>query len=258
MGRQTVGNLKAKAMGRSDCMTRTILDNVRPTLHGMTPYVPGKPISEVQKEFGLTDIVKLASNENPLGPSPFALKAIQQALPELHRYPDGNSQILKEVLAAVHQVDMQAVLVGNGSDEVIKLVAETFLEPGDEVVMPTPSISENWYAAQLMAAKPVPVPLNEDFSYDLEAVLAAVTARTKLVFLCTPNNPTGTYIREPELAAFLERLPGHVLVMLDEAYHEYVEANDAADGISLLKQGYPVAVMRTFSKLYGLAGLRVG
>ncbi|MGZ4107003.1 MAG: histidinol-phosphate transaminase [Tumebacillaceae bacterium] len=239
-------------------MSQEILNNVRKNLFDIDPYVPGKPISEVKKEYGLSEVTKLASNENPLGPSKKAQEAIIAALPDLHRYPDGGAVTLKEALSEAHGVPTEQILVGNGSDEVIKLISETFLDPGDEVVMPTPTFSQYWFGTQVMAATSVIVPLKENFEYDLEAMLAAVTDKTKLVYLCTPNNPTGTYIKKAELTAFLDRLPKRVLVALDEAYEEYVEAEDAAHGIDFLKAGYNVLVMRTFSKLYALAALRVG
>jgi histidinol-phosphate aminotransferase len=239
-------------------MSQEILNNVRKNLFDIDPYVPGKPISEVKKEYGLSDVTKLASNENPLGPSKRAQEAIIAALPDLHRYPDGGAVTLKEALCHTHGVAADQILVGNGSDEVIKLISETFLDPGDEVVIPTPTFSQYWFGAQVMGASSVIVPLQENFEYDLEAMLAAVTEKTKLVYLCTPNNPTGTYIKKDDLKSFLDRLPKHVLVALDEAYEEYVVAEDAAHGIDFLKAGYNVLVMRTFSKLYALAALRVG
>lgn len=239
-------------------MGGAIGSRVRPTILGIEPYVPGKPIEEVQREFGLSEVVKLASNENPLGPSPKVREAVVRAAASLHRYPDGGATHLREALARYYQVPESSLLVGNGSDELIKLIAETFVEPGDEVIVPTPSFSEYEFAARVMAGKTVPVPLGEGFRYELDAVLEAVTPRTKIIYLCTPNNPTGTYIPAAELEAFLRRVPEGVLVVLDEAYHEYVEAPDCGDGLVLLKQGYKVVVLRTFSKLYALAALRVG
>ncbi|ASS74853.1 histidinol-phosphate transaminase [Tumebacillus algifaecis] len=239
-------------------MSQEILINVRKNLFEITPYAPGKPISDVKREFGLTDVTKLASNENPLGPSKRAQQAILEALQEVNRYPDGGAVLLKEALSDAVGIPTQQILIGNGSDDLIKLTSETFLNPGDEIVVPSPSFSQYWFGAKLMDAKTVAVPLTSNFEYDLDAMLAAVTTKTKILFLCSPNNPTGTYIREEALQRFLDLVPSHVLVILDEAYNEYVTEADYAQGIDFLKRGYNVLVMRTFSKMYGLAGLRLG
>lgn len=239
-------------------MSDEILSNVRKNLQAITPYSPGKPISDVQRELGLDEIIKLASNENPVGPSKRAQEAILAALGELHRYPDGGAVNLKAALAAKYDIPAEQILVGNGSDDCIKLISETFLNPGDEVVLPNPSFSQYWFGTQLMAGTPVLVDLVDGFEYDFDAMLSAVTDKTKLLYLCSPNNPTGTYIRREPLRKFLDQVPEHVLVILDEAYAEYVEAVDYAEGIEFLKEGYNVLVLRTFSKLYALAALRVG
>ncbi|KEO85044.1 histidinol-phosphate transaminase [Tumebacillus flagellatus] len=239
-------------------MSQEILNNVRKNLQAITPYAPGKPISDVKREYGLEDVIKLASNENPAGPSPKAQEAIAAALWSLHRYPDGGAVDLKAALAATYHIPTGQILVGNGSDECIKMVSETFLNPGDEVVVPVPSFSQYWFGTQVMDGTLVQVPLADGFEYDLDAMLTAVTERTKLLYLCTPNNPTGTYLRKAELRNFLDKVPSHVLVILDEAYAEYVCAEDAANGIDFLREGYNVLVMRTFSKMYALAALRIG
>ncbi|HHY66281.1 histidinol-phosphate transaminase [Kyrpidia spormannii] len=239
-------------------MAGIIGSRARPAIMGIEPYVPGKPIEEVQREFGLKDVVKLASNENPLGPSPKVQEVLVKAAANLHRYPDGGAVILRRALAEYHGVPEAGVLVGNGSDELIKLIAESFVEPGDEVIVPSPSFSEYWFATQVMAGRTVPVSLDESFQYDPERILEAVTPRTKLMYLCTPNNPTGTYIPEKALTDLVRRVPEHVLVVLDEAYHEYVEAEDYGRGLPLIREGAHVVVLRTFSKLYALAALRVG
>ncbi|TCP54704.1 histidinol phosphate aminotransferase [Tumebacillus sp. BK434] len=239
-------------------MSQEILNNVRKNLFAIKPYSPGKPISDVKREFGLTDVTKLASNENPLGPSPKAQAAILAAVANVNRYPDGGAVSLKEALSANTGIPTEQILVGNGSDDLIKLTSETFLHPGDEIVVPSPSFSQYWFGAQLMDAKTVAVPLTAGFEYDLEAMLNAVTEKTKILYLCSPNNPTGTYLREADLQRFLDRVPSRVLVILDEAYNEYVTEGDTAQGIDFLKRGYNVLVMRTFSKMYALAGLRLG
>jgi histidinol-phosphate aminotransferase len=240
-------------------MSQEILNNVRKNLSSIQPYVPGKPISDVQREYGLSEIVKLASNENPVGPSKKAQAAVQQAVGDLNRYPDGGAVNLRAALAEHFGVSADQVLAGNGSDDCIKLISETFLGEGDEVVMPHPSFSQYWFGTQLMAGTPVRVELKPGtFEYDMDAMLAAVTEKTKIVYLCSPNNPTGTYIKQADLQHFMDRVPKHVLVIIDEAYNEYVMADDYAQGIDYLKAGHNVLVLRTFSKLYALAAMRVG
>jgi histidinol-phosphate aminotransferase len=239
-------------------MSQEILNNVRQNLFEIKPYSPGKPISELKRELGLTDIIKLASNENPLGPSIKVQQAVAQAVTDLHRYPDGAAYELKSALAAVNDVPREQILVGNGSDECIKMISETFITPDSEIIIPNPSFSQYWFGTQVMAGNPVLVDLTPDFEYDMEQILQKVNERTKILYLCTPNNPTGTYIKRDRLQWLLDRLPKHVLVVIDEAYIEFVEEEDAAHGIEFLKAGYNVLVMRTFSKLYSLAALRIG
>lgn len=221
------------------------------------PYTPGKSIEEVQEELGLTDVVKLASNENPLGASPQALAAGAGALGQVHLYPDGASRRLASALATRLNVPQSALVVGNGSDEVIKLLAEAYLEPGDEVVYADPSFSEYAYATRLMGANEVVVPLQNEV-HDLFAMQERVTSRTKVVFICNPNNPTGTIVSHDELHDFMDNLPPHVILVCDEAYFEYVDDPDYPDTLEWVRAGRNVVVLRTFSKVYGLAGLRVG
>jgi histidinol-phosphate aminotransferase len=239
-------------------MPQHVIQNVRKNVTKLIPYVPGKPIREVQEEYGFQEVTKLASNENPIGPSPKVQKAIQEVLGELHRYPDGGSTELKRAIAKKYDIPVESILVGNGSDEIIKMLSETFLQPGDEVVMPTPTFSQYLFGTQLMDAQATLVPLGNGFEFDLDAILDRITERTKMVYLCTPNNPTGTYIKKDALEHFMQRLPKGVLVVLDEAYYEYVTADDFAHGLQYVRDGYPVVVLHTFSKLYALAGLRVG
>jgi histidinol-phosphate aminotransferase len=239
-------------------MPQHVIQNVRKNVTKLIPYVPGKPIREVQEEYGFQEVTKLASNENPIGPSPKVQKAIQEVLGELHRYPDGGSTELKRAIAKKYDIPVESILVGNGSDEIIKMLSETFLQPGDEVVMPTPTFSQYLFGTQLMDAQATLVPLANGFEFDLDAILDSITEQTKMVYLCTPNNPTGTYIKKVALERFMQRLPKGVLVVLDEAYYEYVTADDFAHGLQYVREGYPVVVLHTFSKLYALAGLRVG
>ncbi|MBO8141572.1 MAG: histidinol-phosphate transaminase [Firmicutes bacterium] len=230
----------------------------RPATACIEPYVPGKSAEEARQELGLASVIKLASNENPLGPSPHALKALAGCLHELHRYPDGRAAALRKALSEKYGLPADHFLVANGSDGILKLLAEAYLEPGDEVVVGQPSFSQYSFAARLMGAREVVVPL-VDMRHDLPAMAAAIGPRTKIVFLCNPHNPTGTVVSRDEVERFLEQVPPHVLVVLDEAYAEYVEDPGAANGMAWVEQSdRSVVVVRTFSKIYGLAGLRVG
>ena len=229
---------------------------IRREILGITPYIPGKPIEEVQRELGIEEVIKLASNENPIGPSPQALKAAAETLTEAHLYPDGSNYQLKKALAVHLGVEPEEIIVGNGCDEVIKLVAEAFFHPGDEVIVADPTFGEYAYATQLMGAQLVKVK-GEGLGHDLNKMAAAVTTRTKAIFLCNPNNPTGTMNTRAELDAFLAQIPRQVLVILDQAYFEYVEDPAYPNGLDYKGDGR-VLTLRTFSKIYGLAGFRVG
>lgn len=239
-------------------MTDFIEKKARQEIFAIKPYVPGKPIEEVKRELGLDDIIKLASNENPLGPSSKAITAVEKVLKNLHLYPDSNCYNLKQKLAGFLGVENDSVLIGNGSDELLKLMAETFLNSGDEVIYAKPSFSEYQFTAMIMGAKCVEVPLLPDFKHDLDSMLKEINSRTKLVFICNPNNPTGTIQSEAELDSFMAKVPEDVLVVFDEAYYEYVASSDYNTGLKYLQQGKNVIVFRTFSKIYGLAGFRIG
>lgn len=230
----------------------------RKALKLMKPYSPGKPIWEVQSELGLERVIKLASNENPLGPSPKAVEAIQAALKDLHRYPDAQTAGLKQAIAGHYSLRSEQVIVTNGGDELITLVSEAFLDPGNEIIVPGPTFSEYEFGAQLMGAKAVTVPLNAEFQYASDAILAAVTEHTKIVYLCSPNNPTGTFLSKTELQYILDSLPKRVLVVIDAAYSHYASTDQYSDGMEFVRAGYPLLVLKTFSKIYGLAGIRVG
>jgi len=224
----------------------------------LIPYEPGKPVEEVQRELGLERVVKLASNEGPYGPFPAALDALDAAARELNRYPDGGAFRLRSALAELHGVRFEEIAHGGGADGVIDCLSQAVLDEGDEVVCGWPSFPSYVIDAMKVGAKPVRVPLREH-RYDLDALLAAVTERTKLVYCCVPNNPTGTTNTRAELDAYFERVPEHVLTVLDQAYLEYIEDPDYPDGIAeYFRKGRRVFVLRTFSKIYGLAGLRVG
>jgi histidinol-phosphate aminotransferase len=231
---------------------------VRPALAGLIPYEPGKPVEEVQRELGLARVIKLASNEGPLGPFPEALEAMERAAAELNRYPDGGAYRLRSALAERHGVRFEEIAVGSGADALIDGISQAVLDPGDEIVCGWPSFPSYVISGLKLGAEPVRVPLHEP-RYDLEALVGAVTPRTKLVYVCHPNNPTGTINTRAELDAYFERVPEHVLTVLDQAYFEYIDDPEYADGIDeYFKAGRKVMVLRTFSKIYGLAGLRVG
>jgi histidinol-phosphate aminotransferase len=231
---------------------------IRPALAGLVPYEPGKPVEEVQRELGLERIVKLASNEGPYGPFPAAQEAIARVALELNRYPDGGAFRLRQALAERHDVAFEEVTVCAGADAVIGYLALATLDPGDEAVTGWPSFPSYVLDPLKVGAVPVRIPLRGD-RFDLDAILDAITARTKLVFIAAPNNPTGTTSTRDELDSYFARVPAHVLTVLDQAYLEYVDERDYPDGIEeYAKAGHRVLVLRTFSKIYGLAGLRVG
>jgi histidinol-phosphate aminotransferase len=230
---------------------------VHPAIASLTPYSPGKPLDELERELGISQAIKLASNENPWGPSPKALQVIQRASASLHRYPDGGAHYLRQALAERLKMSDKQVLVGNGSDEIISLLVRTFLAPGDEAVMA--DLTFVMYKLSVLGGHgvPVEVPL-KNWTHDVAGMVDAVTDRTRLFFLCNPNNPTGTMLSAKEIDGFLSRLPDHVVVVFDEAYYEYVRHPEFPDSLQYIREGRPVVVLRTFSKIYGLAGLRVG
>jgi histidinol-phosphate aminotransferase len=230
----------------------------RRVLADLVPYEPGKPIEEVQRELGLERVVKLASNEGPFPPFPAALEAIAEGANELNRYPDGGAYRLRAVLAERHGVRFEEVAFGAGADGILDCLSQAALEPGDAVVCGWPSFPSYVIDSLKLGAEVRRVPLRDD-RYDLEALLEAVDERTKIVYVCHPNNPTGTMNGRAELDAYFERVPAHVLTVLDQAYFEYVADPDYPNGIEeYFKAGHRVLVLRTFSKIYGLAGLRVG
>ena len=219
-------------------------------------YSPGKPIEEVQRELGLSKVVKLASNENHLGPSPKALAAVEKALSNLHRYPDSQCFYMVQKLSQYWGLPEDRFLVGNGSDELITLATRAFLDPGDEVVIAEPTFLIYRIAAQIVGAG-IRVVRSKPFRYDLAGMRRAVSRRTKIVFIANPDNPTGTYVTKTEIEAFMKDLPPEVIVFFDEAYAELVDAPDYPDSKVFLNS-HPVIMTRTFSKAYGLSGIRVG
>lgn len=230
---------------------------IRTNILEIKPYTPGKPIEEVERELGITNVVKMASNENPLGPGKLAREAIQKGAAKVHLYPDGNCYYLKKALAQQHKLEPENIIVGNGSDEVLKLLGEAFLNEGDQCIMADPTFSEYNFVATLMGAESVVIPLKE-FCHDLVKMKEAITEKTKLIFICSPNNPTGNIVTKEEMDKFFQGLPEHVIVVLDEAYHEYADSSDYHDSLAYLEAGKQVVILRTFSKIHGLGGLRIG
>ncbi len=230
---------------------------VRKNVLDFQPYLPGKPIEEVKREFGLARVDKLASNENPLGPSPRAVSAMKKVLNRVNLYPDGSGFYLKKVLARKLKVKPENIILGSGTDEIIEIIGKTFLDPIDEIIVSKHAFIRYEMAGELMGCQVKRVPM-ENFTHDLKAMKKAITERTKIVFIANPNNPTGTYITEEEVEKFMNDLPEEIIVVFDEAYREYVTRKDYPKTLSYVKQGRVVIVLRTFSKIYGLAGLRIG
>lgn len=231
---------------------------VNPHIRKLAPYQPGKPMEELERELGIESSIKLASNENPLGPSPKALAALRACVDEVNRYPDGACFALRTRLAAKLSVDENQLVFGCGADEILELLVKTFLAPGDEVVMPWPSFAMYPIVVQGMGGKILQVPLRGDFSHDLDAMRDAITERTKIVFVCNPNNPTGTSIGAEAFGEFAQKLPDSVVLAVDEAYYEFVRRSDFPRSFDLFTERPATLVLRTFSKIYGLAGVRIG
>ena len=224
---------------------------------GIAPYEPGKPVEELEREVGIHDAIKLASNENPLGPSDKVQQAIIAALPNLNRYPDGSGHFLRQALAKKHGVTADQIILGNGSNELIELIVRSFLKSGDEAVVPHPSFVV--YPMVVHAAGGIRVMVMlKDHRLDLEAMARAVTPMTKIVFIANPNNPTATIVTADEIAHFMSRLPERTIVVFDEAYIEFALGPDFPDTLEYIKQGRKVVTLRTFSKSASLAGLRIG
>ncbi len=224
---------------------------------GIQPYVPGKPIEELERELGITNSIKLASNENPVGPSPAAIEAIRNSFADINRYPDGSGYFLKKEISTKLSVAEDEVILGNGSNELLDVAARTFLKDGDEAVMAVPSFVVYFMATQAVGAKSVQVPL-KNFTHDLSAMADVITSKTRIVFIANPNNPTGTINRKAEFEAMMKRISDDILVVMDEAYFEYVTDPDYADSMKYFRGRKNVLILRTFSKAYGLAGLRLG
>ena len=229
----------------------------KPSIETIQPYQGGRPIEEVQRELGITDIIKLASNENPLGPSPLALQAIAESAKQVHLYPDGNAYYLKNGLAQHLGISAEHLILGNGSNDVLQIIAEAYIAPDDEVIYAAGAFVVYSLVTKLCSATAIVVPMQND-THDLFAMAAAITDKTKVIFVANPNNPTGTMVTADETAAFMEQVPDDVLVVFDEAYYEYVLRSDYPQTLPYVLEGRNFIITRTFSKIYGLAGLRIG
>lgn len=232
-------------------------DLVPPYVASIRPYQPGKPIAELERELGLSSTVKLASNENPLGPSPKAVKAMRADLKEVNRYPDGSGYALTTALAEKFELPAESFLLGNGSNELIEIIIRTFLRPGEEVVTARGAFVVYAMITQAAGGTNIVVPMKND-THDLKAMARAVTGKTRIVFIANPNNPTGTWVTAKNVSSFLDDLPEDVIAVFDEAYIEYVSRKTFPDILAYVRQGRSVMTLRTFSKAYGLAGLRIG
>lgn len=232
-------------------------DLLRRGLEEIKPYEPGRPIELVEKELGITETIKLASNESPYGPFPQVVEAMKNSLNNVNRYPDGGSVFLREGIANKLGVPPSTVMIGQGSNELLRLLANVLLDPADEAVMATPSFIVYSTVVKLMHAKAIEIPL-KDHRHDLEAMADAITEKTKIVFICNPNNPTGTIVTKDEVDRFMKRIPNRVVAVFDEAYFELVKDGGYPNGMDYINGKNPVVVLRTFSKVHGLAGLRIG
>jgi histidinol-phosphate aminotransferase len=231
---------------------------VAPNIRNLVPYPPGKPIEELEREYGISGSIKLASNENAWGPSPKAVEAIRGALPNLHRYPDGSCYYLAQSLAEKLGVKTEELVFGNGSNEIIGLLITAFLQPGEEVITSHPTFLMYQKLVQVQGGSNKVVALTDGMHHDLKAIFGAVSAKTRMIFLDNPNNPTGTVINRDEFGEFMSQLPQEIIVVLDEAYVDFMAPELRIDVLSYIRGRKPVAALRTFSKAYGLSGLRLG
>ena len=231
--------------------------NYRKEIEGLTPYKPGKPIEDVKREYGLDKVIKLASNENPLGCSERVKEKLSNSLDILALYPDGNATELKETLSEKLNISVDNILIPSGSDEMIDLISKTYISPGDEVIMADITFPRYIATTKMMGGIPIVVPL-KNFTFDLEGILDKITDKTKMIWICNPNNPTGTMVTKKELINFFDKVPSNVIIAYDEAYREFVTRDDYPMNSIEFVEKYPnVLIMRTFSKAYGLAGIRV-
>ena len=228
-----------------------------PFVGDLIPYVPGKPVEELEREIGIKDAVKIASNENPLGPSPLAEKAVKEAVHKSNWYPDGDAFYLKEKLSGKLEIEADTLIFGNGSNDVIDIAARTFMKPGDEAIFGEYAFIVYPISTQAVGAKAVISPM-PDYTHDLRDMYSRITEKTKIIFIANPNNPTGTMVKRDEFEWFLDKVPSDILILMDEAYFEYVDDKDYPDSLIYQDSGISLITVRTFSKIYGLAGLRLG
>ncbi|MBI5206980.1 MAG: histidinol-phosphate transaminase [Candidatus Firestonebacteria bacterium] len=235
-----------------------IKDLVRSNILEIVPYTPPKPIKEIERELNIRDITLLMSNENPRSASQEVIQAIQNELNNINRYPEGGAFYLRKALAKKLKVMPQNIILGNGGDEILSMICETFLNPEEEVIIGQPSFSAYEIFCRISGGKPVFVNLN-NYTYDLNKIIKKINSRTKIIFICNPNNPTGTIVTQNEVEYFLKHVPPRIIVVLDEAYMEYVENNEFPNSIEFIKKRYEnIISIRTFSKIYSMAGLRIG
>ena len=239
-------------------MGKTIEELAKKSLKNISPYIPGKPIGELKRAFNLQRIIKLASNENPMGPSPKAVEAIKKKSQDIHRYPDGGAYYLKNALSRFLNVSPENLIMGSGSSEIISLFLQAFVKPDEEILIPYPSFLIYKILAHMIGAKPVEIKLKDDFSYDLNKFLDRITPATKVIIFCNPNNPTGTIIYRNQIEDFFKKVPDDILIISDEAYIEYVENKEFGSVFQYIAEKKNVLIARTFAKIYGLAGLRLG
>jgi len=230
---------------------------IRKGILDLKPYIPGKPIEEVKRELGLKEIIKLASNETSVGPSPLAVEAIIKEVKNINLYPEGSSRLLREKIAYKLNLNKEMIIVGNGADNIISLVGMAFINGGDEVVTGEITFPAYETITKIMGGKLISVKL-KDFCFDLEKIAQRINKKTKIVLLCNPNNPTGTIVNREEVAGFIEKVPQDVIVIFDEAYYDYVEDKNYPDSLSYVLEGKNIIILRTFSKIAGIAGVRVG
>ena len=238
-------------------MDLELKDLINSSIKSLTPYEPGKPIEDLEREYGIKNAVKLASNESPLGPSPKVLTALEEVVSGIHRYPDGNGFRLKEALSSKHSVDMSVLTLGNGSNDIIEFVARCFLSPKDNAIYSKYAFAVYPLIVKALGAEGIEVEA-KDWGHDLQSMLEAINKDTKIVFIANPNNPTGTFIKKNEMIRFLEKVPSQVIVLLDQAYFDYSNYELEDVSFSLVEDFPNLVISRTFSKAYGLAGLRVG
>jgi histidinol-phosphate aminotransferase len=223
----------------------------------LEPYIPGKPIEEVKRELGLKEIIKLASNETSIGPSPLAIEAIKKEVQHINLYPEATSRLLREKLACKLKVDKEMIIVGNGADDIIDLIGMAFINEGDEALTGETTFPAYETALKIMGGKLILIKL-KDFRFDLEEIAQRVNNKTKIIFLCNPNNPTGTIVTKEEVNSFMNKIPEDVIVVFDEAYYDYVEDKEYPESLSYVLEGRNVIILRTFSKIAGIAGIRIG